>query len=182
MGGVLKPALEVGGKRLLDVALDALAGAATRVVVGQVEVPEGVLQACESPPGGGPVAALAAALPLLGSRVVVVLAADLPFVTRAHVERVVAAVEGAGAVAVDDGGRDQLLLAAYDVAALTAALPAEVSGASMRGLGLGPLTRVRLEGAPWFDCDEPADLAAAHERARTYGAPYADEGPGPARP
>jgi molybdenum cofactor guanylyltransferase len=166
MGGVVKPALEVGGQRLLDVALAALEGAVVRVVVGDVAVPEGVDRVVEEPPGGGPVAALAAALPRLRSAVCVVLAADLPFVTRRHVEQLVVAVEGAGAVAVDDDHRDQLLLAAYDVAALRAALPAQVSGASMRGLALGPLVRVRLDGDPWFDCDEPADLAAARLRAQ----------------
>ena len=60
----------------------------------------------------------------------VVLAADLPFVRRAHVEQLVAAV----AVAVDADGRDQPLLAAYDTAALRAALPGQPAGASMRQL------------------------------------------------
>ena len=184
MGGVLKPALEVGGKRLLDVALDALHGASVRVVVGDVDAPQGVLGVVEDPPGGGPVAAIAAALPMLSSPVCVVLAADLPFVRPAHVAQLVASVNGAGAVAVDSAGRDQPLLAAYDVAALRAALPPDVPGTPMRVLvaGLEPLVRVHLDGDAWFDCDEPADLAAAHERARTYGASYADEGPGSARP
>ena len=169
MGGVPKPALEVGGRRLLDVALDALTGARRRAVVGDVAVPDGVVVTREEPPGSGPVAALAAALPLLQEPVCVVLAADLPFVTREHVEQLVAAADGRCAVAVDGDGREQPLLAAYDTAALRAALPDEVEGAPMRVLLEALDTHpVRLVGepAPWFDCDAPADLDAARERAR----------------
>jgi molybdenum cofactor guanylyltransferase len=171
MGGVSKPSLEVEGRRLLDLALAALDGASVRVVVGGTEaLPEGIARVTEDPPGGGPVAALAAALPSLRAPRCVVLAADLPFVTAAHVEQLLAALDGAAAVAVDGDGRDQPLLAAYDVAALRAALPADVSGAPMRVLlaRLSPVRRVALAGepAPWFDCDEPADLEAARARAR----------------
>jgi molybdopterin-guanine dinucleotide biosynthesis protein A len=166
MGGAPKPVLEVGGRRLLDVALDALHGARRVVVVGDVAVPAGVVVTREEPAGSGPVAALAAALPLVEQDLCVVLAADLPFVTAAHVAQLVAAVDGRSAVAVDAEGREQPLLAAYDVAALRAALPDELEGAPMRLL-VDRLERqqVQLEGDPWFDCDEPADLERARVRA-----------------
>jgi molybdopterin-guanine dinucleotide biosynthesis protein A len=161
MAGADKPALVVDGRRLLDVALDALDGAQRRVVVAATaEVPPGVALVSEDPPGGGPVAALAAGLAEVTAPVCVVLAADLPFVRRAHVEQLVAAV----AVAVDADGRDQPLLAAYDTAALRAALPGQPAGASMRQLLSGlALSRVSLGGhpAPWFDCDTQDDLEAA---------------------
>jgi molybdopterin-guanine dinucleotide biosynthesis protein A len=169
MGGLPKPVVEVGGRRLLDVALDALQGAQQRVVVGAVAVPEGVVLTREEPAGAGPVAALAAALPLLQQDVCVVLAADLPFVTAAHVEELVAAVRGRSAVAVDGDGREQPLLAAYDTLALRAALPEDVEGAPMRVV-LERLERDRVqltgEPEPWFDCDVPADLETARARAR----------------
>src|SRR5262245_37165993 len=122
MGGVAKPGLEVDGRRLLDVALDALVGAATRVVAGGDEaVPDGVLRVCEEPAGGGPVAGLAAALEVVTAPVVVVLAADLPFVAASHVAQLLAGLAGTtAALAVDAHGREQPLLAAYDVAALRA--------------------------------------------------------------
>jgi molybdopterin-guanine dinucleotide biosynthesis protein A len=165
MAGADKPGLVVDGRRLLDVALDALAGAQRRVVVAAaVELPPGVVQVSEDPPGGGPVAAIAAGLAEVTAPVCVVLAADLPFVRRAHVEELVASV----AMAVDAEGRDQPLLAAYDTAALRAALPTEPAGASMRQLlaGLAP-ARLALHGdpAPWFDCDTQEQL----ERARVLG-------------
>jgi molybdopterin-guanine dinucleotide biosynthesis protein A len=166
MGGVAKPRLEVGGRRLLDIALDALAGARQRVVVGDVAVPDGVLVTREEPPGAGPVAALAAALPLVESDLCVVLAADLPFVTREHVAQLVSAADDRSAVAVDTGGRAQPLLAAYHVGALRAALPDDVDGAPMRALRVETRS-VRLDGDPWFDVDHPADLETA--RSRTDG-------------
>lgn len=164
MGGAAKPALEVAGRRMLDVALDALCGARQRVVVGEVAVPPGVLLTREDPPGSGPLAALAAALPLIDAPLCVVLAADLPFVTAEHVAQLVAAAAEESAVAVDAAGREQPLLGAYDVAALRAAMPADVEGAPMRALRLAVRT-VHLEGDPWFDVDHPADLDAARSRA-----------------
>lgn len=155
MGGRPKPQLEVGGCSLLNRALDALARARRVVVVG----PGGDL--CEDPPFSGPVAALAAGLGRVTAPVVVVLAADLPFVTRSSVD---ALVGKASAVALDDAGRPQYLLAAYRTRDLAAALPAQPAGAALRSVvaAIAPHP-VRLEGSPppWWDCDTPGDLARA---------------------
>lgn len=166
MAGVDKPALLVGGRRLLDVALDALSGAQHRVVVAAAaELPPGVERVSEDPPGGGPVAAIAAGLLRVTAPLCVVLAADLPFVGRAHVEELVRQAGPCGALAVDADGRDQPLLAAYDTAGLRRALPDAPVGASMRQLlaALAGLRRVPLAGEPqpWFDCDTDEDLDAA---------------------
>lgn len=169
MAGLDKPGLVVSGKRLLDVALEALGGAGRRVVVGGSHpLPHGVQRVVETPAGGGPVAALSAGLAEVTAPVCVVLAADLPFVTAAHVQQLVRALAGGAAVAVDPDGRDQPLLAAYETAALVRALPAEVSGAPMKSLlaAFPEAPRVALSGEPepWFDCDTRADLARARER------------------
>src|SRR6185369_15934291 len=92
LGGTSKPSRTVGGIRLLDRVLAALAGADPLIVVGppDLPLPSGVRRTIESPPGGGPVAALAAGLALLAVPTpvhdrVAVLAADLPFLTTATV-------------------------------------------------------------------------------------------------
>jgi molybdopterin-guanine dinucleotide biosynthesis protein A len=143
-----KTAIVVGGRTLLDIARAALAGAGRTVVVGAGH------EVVEDPPGSGPVAAVRAGLALVSAPVVVLLAADLPWVTTAAVEALVAA---APAVAVDGDGRDQHLLAAYPVDLLQAA----VGGSRMREVTetVAP-QRVLLPGEPWRDCDTPADLAA----------------------
>jgi molybdopterin-guanine dinucleotide biosynthesis protein A len=163
MGTRHKPALLVGGRPMIAAALDALAGA------GQVLVsaPDG--NVCEDPPGGGPVAGLAAAMDRVSAPVVVVLAADLPFVTAACVERLVA---NAPAVASDRAGQPQFLLGAYLTGELRAAIPQDAAGASMRRVCAALATPPALidlsphgSPAPWWDCDTPAQLEAARRWA-----------------
>jgi molybdopterin-guanine dinucleotide biosynthesis protein A len=82
LGGVSKPDVELGGRRLIDGVLVAVSDAREIVVVGDVEVPEGVHRTLEEPPRGGPVAGLAAGLDVLAASAspagwTVLLACDL---------------------------------------------------------------------------------------------------------
>jgi molybdenum cofactor guanylyltransferase len=174
LGGVVKPAITVGGRQLLDVAVDAVAGAHATVVVGaRLPTSRAVTWIREEPAGGGPVAGLSAALAVLHSPYTVVLAADLPFITAAAVDQLVAAGRAAVAViAVDEDGHDQPLIGCYDTDALRAAMPAEPHGASMRSLlselaTRGDVIRLDLGGEPpvSWDCDTAADLTRAQELA-----------------
>ena len=65
LGGVSKPGVTVGGRRLLDIALAAVASARQVVVVGDLPVPDGVRLTREDPPFGGPVAGVAAGFEFL---------------------------------------------------------------------------------------------------------------------
>ena len=94
LGGVDKAALEVGGRTLLDRVLAALVDARRVVVVGPSRsLPPGVIVTSEQPPGGGPVAGLAAGLDLVEAPLVAVLACDLPFVTVDTLRTLLAALE-----------------------------------------------------------------------------------------
>jgi molybdopterin molybdotransferase len=162
--GADKPEQLVGGRRLLDIALAAVADADAVVVVGPPrEVPTGVTVVLEDPPQRGPAAALAegfAALPD-GPADVVVLAADLPRITADAVETLAAARGDApAALAVDDDGRLQYLTAVWDSAALGAALTASPS--RMRDLLPDNVINVHL--ADVADVDTPAQLAAARSQ------------------
>lgn len=125
LGGIDKPAVRIGGRRLLDIALSAVAGARRVVVVGDADVPSGVLRTREDPPFGGPVAALDAGLAALGrthgqAPWTLVLAADLPG-AEAAVATLLASPpsdDEDGACLVDDDGRLQWLLGCYRTAAL----------------------------------------------------------------
>jgi molybdopterin-guanine dinucleotide biosynthesis protein A len=166
MGIEAKSLLTVGGRPMIAASLAALAGAERTVVVG----PGG--QVIESPPGGGPVAALAAGLTRVTAPVVVVLAADLPFVTSVTVELLVARVP---AVAVDTAGRPQFLLAAYRTTALQRALPDQPDGVAMRAVvaRLQPQPRlvpITADGEPpeWWDCDTPTQLQQARRWSTSH--------------
>ena len=191
LGGVDKPGLLLDGRSLLDRTLAAVAGARHRIVVGpERPATPGVRFVREEPRFGGPVAALAAGLAALpaDSSVVVVLAADLPAVEAALPIVLAAALPVArgaadGCIGVDPAGRDQPLLAAYRVPALTAALAtlAEergLDGAALRALVQRlALVRVPLPADLCADVDEPADAVRAGiplPPARTAGAPMTD--------
>jgi len=176
LGGVHKPGLRIGDRTLLDRVLDAVRGADPVVVVGPPQpVPPGTVLTREDPPGGGPVAALAAGLAALDGpstvadppSTVAVLAADLPFLTADVVAGLLDACTGDGAVLVDDRGRDQYLAGVWRVTALRKALDefGDPAGGAMRRL-VADLDITRVGGgsqtpAPWFDCDDPHDLDEA---------------------
>jgi molybdopterin-guanine dinucleotide biosynthesis protein A len=173
MGGADKAAIEFGDQTLLDRALAATVGAHRVIVVGRRRpLPDGVLAACENPPGGGPVAAIEAGLALVTRTFVVVLACDMPFVTAEHVRRVVDVLrspehsETEAAMYVDESGRRQPLAAAYRVAALRRTLPTlqPTTGIAVHRL-ITPLTVAEIPADPGTtaDCDTWVDVA----RSRT---------------
>jgi molybdenum cofactor guanylyltransferase len=175
MGGGDKTALDLGaGQSVLGHLVGGLERTVSVVVVGPERALErSVRWTHEDPPGAGPLAGLAAglaagfaALPEPESDWVVVLAGDQPFAARG-VEPLLAgrAPEVDAVVAVDAGGRDQPLLAAYRCAAVVNALAplgSEVAGRSMSWL----LDRLRVVHIPLpdvvlLDVDDPASLAKA---------------------
>lgn len=188
MGGAPKPLLPVRGVPLLTRVLDAVADADPVIVVGppslRAELPATVRLTREEPPGGGPVAALAAGLAELagpeelpGSAVtgpadnmIAVLAADLPFLTAPALALLHERLRETGAdVALfrDDRDRRQQLCAVWRAESLGRAVPVPAAGVAMRDLlAAADVAEVVWAGAgpaPWYDCDTPAELAHAEE-------------------
>ncbi|WP_406477892.1 DUF6457 domain-containing protein [Streptomyces platensis] len=191
LGGADKPALSVGGRPLLDRVLAACPDAATTVLVGPARpTTRAVVHALEDPPGGGPLAALDAGLRHTTAPTVLVLSADLPFLTAATVRALLAAMRTTvaagpggtpappdGAMLRDAAGRDQPLVAAYRAEPLRRAL-ARIRAAhgSLAGLPLRALlAELVLERVPdptataSFDCDTWEDISAARARIREHG-------------
>jgi molybdopterin-guanine dinucleotide biosynthesis protein A len=122
LGAASKPDVVLGGRRLVDVALSAVIAARRIVLVGPGPAPEGVLLTRESPPFGGPVAAVAAGFAALPDHVAwtVLLACDLPG-AEAGLAHLLSADPGPaddGVCLVDGDGRYQWLLGCYRTAAI----------------------------------------------------------------
>ena len=152
-----KTALTVGGIPIIDRVLDALADAEWVVAVGpDVD--------------GGPVAALASALPAITADIVVTLAGDLPLIGGgiSHLLAALAdAPEDTHAAVLIAGGRRQYLAAAWRRAALEDCLAALTTtrDVPMRALFTGPVAEVPDKGHWSLDVDTPSDLAAARTAA-----------------
>ena len=171
LGGTAKATLEIDGRSLLDLTLDAVTDARCTVVVGDVSAPPGTLVTREFPAFGGPAAGIAAGLEVLdsGADLTLVLACDMP-----RVGEVVAALLAAGAgIAVDDG-REQYLAGLYPSVALRRSVSsrpgaAPVDGRSVRSLlatieATLPLPRVPVPAGSTHDIDTwtDAELFGAH--------------------
>ncbi|MGP3978681.1 DUF6457 domain-containing protein [Streptomyces sp. 8N114] len=187
LGGADKPGVTVGGRTLLDRVLAACADAAATVVVGpRRPAYRPVLWAREEPPGSGPLAALQAGLDALERSArdrpagegdpVLVVSADLPFLTARAVRALVAVPDGYDGAVVHDG-RDQPLLAAYRVEPLRrelALLRTEYGTLSslplrmvLQGLMLHRVTEPSVTAAA-LDCDTWDDIATARARIREH--------------
>lgn len=146
LDGADKASLELAGSTLLEHALAATRAAGEVVVVGDpVPTTRPATFVREDPPLGGPVAGLVAGRRALAQPpdMVLVLAVDMPLVTGATVDRLLAAAEDReGAVLCDADGRPRLVTA-LRATALDAALPADPHGASVRAL-LAPLDLARV--------------------------------------
>lgn len=186
MGGRHKPALIIGGASIVDRAVAAAPGRV--VIAGSAEglTLQGVDSAREDPPFAGPVAGVAAALSSLsaGTRTILLLAGDLPFLDPGFLERLCAA---APAIARDEGGRDQYLCAAWPEEALRRRL-IEVGppdGMPMRRLYAGETFRtLHAPHGSLDDVDAPGDFADAEGRSVSRSHPpvqHARRAPGARR-
>ncbi|QIK74814.1 molybdenum cofactor guanylyltransferase [Nocardioides piscis] len=165
MDGIDKSSIELGGRTLLEICLDAFLDADEVVVVGPGSHPttRPVTNVREDPPLGGPVAGLLTGLDALlrPPAVVGVLAVDMPRVGAHTFRRLRGAATGTdGAFLVDDSGRRQLC-GVIDAAALARVRPdlEHQHGMSMRALldGLA-LVEVPAVGEESRDIDTWADL------------------------
>jgi molybdopterin-guanine dinucleotide biosynthesis protein A len=166
LGGADKAAVVVGGNTLLERALDAVSSAKRTIAVGPSRTTKfPVAWTREEPPGGGPVAAIAAGMQLVEEDVVVVLGVDFPFVDPQCVARIVAALaDHDGAILRDDTGRHQFLVGAYRRGRLVDALEGrDARDMSVKEL-IEDLDLVVLEDPrATRDCDSWADVKAAEE-------------------
>lgn len=178
--GVDKLAIDIAGMSSLARVLRDLGDAVPVIVVGPViAVPDGVpvpVMVREDPPFAGPAAAIGAALPLVHTPIVGVIAGDMPFavpVATAAVDHLPAGVDAC--VPVDSSDRRQYLCSAYRTDALRAAVAGfgALADLSVRRLidGLS-ITEFPAPEDGMVDVDVPTDV----ERARRLAEGIADTG------
>lgn len=178
LGGQPKARLEIGGRSLLELTLDAVRDAAAIVVVGEPDLGRtGVLTVREDPPFAGPAAAIAVGLDALppASDIVIVLACDMPAIGFV-VPILVAGIEAvggpdtAGAEPVDgllalDGDRAQFLASVFRRDALDRAVAAQRASSTLRDLSVKALVStlrmgtLRVPDGGTRDVDTWADAA-----------------------
>ena len=168
MGGVDKPAIEIGGRTMLDAALEAVAACERIVVVGphRADMTANIVQTQEVPRGGGPVAAIGAALRVLddSADLIVVVAADIPFIGADAVAAVAEECRRTGSdavFAVDESGRSQYLVGAWRRDYLDERLRSlgSLDNLAMKALLPDRIGTVALQGIS--DCDTESDVARA---------------------
>jgi molybdenum cofactor guanylyltransferase len=165
-----KTQADLGGSTVLDALLTTLPVDWAVVCVGP-ERPSArtrLLWTRENPPGGGPVAGVAAALPLVESAVVVLLGGDMPYAGPMAASLARRLGEEAGVEVVvgrDETGRLQPLLAAYRANSLRAAVPESPAGTPASRL-LDTLRELVIPVPPQgtLDVDTLEDLEEARNR------------------
>lgn len=165
MDGIDKASVELGGRTLLELAIDAFLDADEVVVAGPdtVRTTRPVTFVREDPPLGGPVAGLLTAVDALlrRPRVVGVLAVDMPRVTPYTFRRLREAAAGHdGAFLARPGGRRQLagVLDAERLAEVRPGLEDQHGMPVHRLLARLDLAVVEAEGDEGLDVDTWADL------------------------
>jgi molybdopterin-guanine dinucleotide biosynthesis protein A len=165
LGGVDKAMIRIGDRPMLAHVLAACADADRHIVVGPRRPGISAVWCTEDPPGGGPVAAIAAGVAVVQAPVVVLLACDVPYTTTETLRSLLAAKSHDGAILVDEDGQDQPLLGAYRVESLTQALHAlgpPYTGTPLREL-VARLSLIRVPDSTGAgrDCDTWEDVEVA---------------------
>lgn len=157
-----KLAAPLGGHTVLDHLLAGLPSAWPVIAVGPARpTSREVTWVREDPPLGGPLAGVAAGVAHTQADIVVVVAGDMPWAGPV-LTHLLAALRDApstgAAVALDDEGQANPLLAAYRREALAAALPHPAHGRRAKLLLEVPHVEVPVAGRAGRDVDVPGDL------------------------
>lgn len=166
MGGIDKAALDVAGTTMLDRVLAAARPVSDRlVVVGPMRATTvcGVEFVCEPEPGGGPVPAVAAGLAASGDAdAVLILAADLPLLSTAGLQRLLDRLAADppvdAAAALDHRRLPNPLLAAYRGHVLR---PGSGPGSPAAALLPDRLATVDLGPEATLNANRPVDVERA---------------------
>jgi molybdopterin-guanine dinucleotide biosynthesis protein A len=178
--GTDKGLVALAGKPLVQHIVDRLDGLADEVLI-TTNKPDayaafGVLTAPDADPGAGALAGLLTALDAARGEVVLVVACDMPFVSRRLAEHMLRLAIDAEAVVPKDGEEFEPLFAVYRRACIEPIRRALDAG-QRRVISFFPDVRLRVvdvdearsiepDDESFFNVNTPADLAEAERRLR----------------
>ena len=185
-GGIPKGLLEVGGRRILDRVVDAVSHATGAPPLLVANAPDAAAWRPDlsvmpdARPGYGSLGGIYTAV-TAGPGPALAVAWDMPFVTAALLQALVAGATGYDAFLPESDSRRGVepLCAVYGPAC-RAAIERQLEGDDLRAIGFHdhirvgrlPLERVRACGDPeqlFFNVNQPEDLAEAEARWRPHG-------------
>lgn len=133
LGGVDKRTLVVGGRTIFERQVAVLAPRVAAIVVSSPRPIDGYLTVADAIADGGPLAGIAAGLASATTPWLFVLAGDMPFVSGALVELVLAARrDDADAVGIRIGGLPEPLVCALRVATCRPAVDARLAARRLK--------------------------------------------------
>jgi molybdopterin-guanine dinucleotide biosynthesis protein A len=158
-----KLAARLRGVTVLETVLGSLPAHWPVVVVGAPrDCGRPVTWTREDPPGGGPLAGVAAGVEVVATELVAVVAGDMPYAGPALIRLVAvlrtAAPQVGAVVATDEDGMANPLLAAYRTAAVREGLPQPAANRPAKLLLGLPHLELVVTGPAGRDIDTPADL------------------------
>jgi molybdopterin-guanine dinucleotide biosynthesis protein A len=185
-GGAPKGLLSVGGRRILDRVVDAVAAVTAGPPVVVANAPDAaqwrpdLVTIPDARPGCGSLGGIYTAI-TAGAEPVLCVAWDMPFVPAALLRALVAGAAGSDVFLPESGGRRGVepLCAVYGPAC-GAAIERQLATGDLRAIGFHdavrvgrlPLARVRAFGDPavlFFNVNRPDDLERAEELWRRHG-------------
>jgi molybdopterin-guanine dinucleotide biosynthesis protein A len=155
LGGVDKLGLVIDGATILDRLTRVLAPRVAEIVIATPRDVAGY-RCVRDAPGEGPLAGIAAGLDACATGWLVVVAGDMPYLTGALVDRLLAArAPGTDAVGVRHAGRPEPLVCALRAAAARPAVGRRLAAGRFKASGL--LAEEGLDVA-WVDEPDPRPL------------------------
>jgi molybdopterin-guanine dinucleotide biosynthesis protein A len=186
MGGAPKALLEVGGRRIVDRVVDALAAVSDDLLL-VTNTPDlyadlGLPMVGDVFPGGGALGGIYSGLRAARRPAIFTVACDMPFLSAALARAVCALAEEADVVIPEAGGQLETLHACYGRACLPA-MERRLRAGQLKITGFFPEVRVRVlheaevvrladPATAFMNVNTPAELERARALARTAaGAP-----------
>ena len=174
LGGVDKRELVVEGRTIFDRQREVLSPRVAELLVSSARDVPGHRTVADAVPGAGPLAGIAAGLAAAATPWLLVVAGDMPYITGALIDLVLAhAADGVDAVGIQIGGLPEPLLCLLRVEAARPALAALLAGGRLKASRLltdgdlrvawipeAALRAIDPELRALFNVNEPGDLRA----------------------